>query len=60
MADKKKDKKTVEILEVDIDMDAIDDDWMRAGRLREKAEAGDTEARAELAEMKRTKMVKGK
>jgi len=30
---------------------AADDDWIRAGRLAEKAEAGDKEAAKELAEM---------
>jgi hypothetical protein len=36
--------------------DAASDDWIRAGRLRRKAEAGDEEARKELEELENTPM----
>ncbi len=35
---------------------AADDDWIRAGRLAEKAKAGDEEARKQLEEMENTPM----
>ncbi len=34
-----------------------DDDWIRAGRLAEKARAGDKEAEAELERMNKAEMV---
>jgi hypothetical protein len=36
---------------------AADDDWLRAGRLASKAEAGDEQAAKELQELKKTPMV---
>ncbi len=40
-----------------IPMRAADDDWIRAGRLRKKAEAGDKEAAKKLKEMDNTQMM---
>jgi len=40
-----------------IPMTAADDDWIRAGRLRKKAEAGDKEAAKKLKEMENTPMM---
>lgn len=40
----------------EIPMTAADDDWMKAGRLRIKAEQGDQEAAVELLKMKNTPM----
>ncbi len=40
-----------------IPMTAADDDWIRAGRLRKKAEAGDKEAAKKLKEMENTQMM---
>ncbi len=40
-----------------IPMTAADDDWIRAGRLRKKAEAGDKEAAKKLEEMENTQMM---
>ncbi len=37
-------------------MSAADDDWIRAGRLRKKAEEGDQEAAGELKMMEDTEM----
>jgi hypothetical protein len=39
-----------------IPMTAADDDWIRAGRLRVKAEQGDAEAAAKLREMESTEL----
>jgi hypothetical protein len=36
---------------------AADDDWLRAGRLASKAEAGDEQAAKELQELRETPMV---
>ncbi len=36
---------------------AAADDWIRAGRLRKKAEAGDKEAAKKLKEMENTQMM---
>lgn len=36
---------------------AANDDWIRAGRLRKKAEAGDKEAAKKLKEMENTSMM---
>jgi len=41
----------------EIPMTAADDDWIRAGRLRKKAEAGDKEAAKKLKEMENTQMI---
>lgn len=41
-------------LVIDLDATAADADWMRAGRLRRRAEAGDEEARKELEVMENT------
>jgi len=38
----------------DIPMTAADDDWIRAGRLRKKADEGDQEAAEELRKMENT------
>lgn len=38
-------------------MTAAADDWIRAGRLREKARAGDEEAARQLKEMEETQMM---
>ncbi len=40
----------------EIPMSAADDDWIRAGRLRKKAEEGDQEAAEELKKMEDTEM----
>ena len=40
-----------------IPMTAADDDWIRAGRLRKKAAAGDKEAAKKLKEMENTQMM---
>ena len=40
----------------EIPMTAADDDWIRAGRLRKKAEEGDQEAAEELRNMENTPM----
>ncbi len=40
----------------EIPMSAADDDWIRAGRLRVKADEGDKEAAAKLKEMENTPM----
>ncbi len=40
----------------EIPMIAADDDWIRAGRLRKKAEEGDQEAAEELKKMEDTPM----
>ena len=40
----------------EIPMTAADDDWMRAGRLRKKADEGDQEAAEELRKMQNTEM----
>ena len=40
----------------EIPMTAADDDWIRAGRLRKKAEEGDKEAAEELRKMENTPM----
>ena len=41
----------------EIPMTAADDDWIRAGRLRKKAETGDKEAAKKLKEMENTQMM---
>jgi len=41
----------------EVDMSAANDDWMRAGRLKARADAGDKEAAAELKRMEVTPMV---
>jgi hypothetical protein len=40
-----------------IPMTAAHDDWIRAGRLRKKAEAGDKEAAKKLEDMENTQMM---
>ncbi len=40
-----------------IPMTAADDDWIRAARLKKKAEAGDKEAAKKLKEMENTQMM---
>lgn len=40
----------------EIPMTAASDDWIRAGRLRKKAEEGDQEAGAKLEEMENNEM----
>jgi len=40
----------------EVDMSAANDDWMRAGRLKARADAGDKEAAAELKRMEETPM----
>ncbi len=40
----------------EIPMSAADDDWIRAGRLRKRAEEGDQEAAEELKKMEDTEM----
>ena len=40
----------------EIPMTAASDDWIRAGRLRKKAEEGDKEAAEELRKMENTPM----
>ena len=40
-----------------IPMTSADDDWIRAGRLKKKAEAGDKEAAKKLIEMENTQMM---
>lgn len=40
-----------------IPMTVADDDWIRAGRLRKKAEAGDKKAAKKLAEMEKTQLM---
>ena len=40
-----------------LNSDAANDDWIRAGRLHEKAMAGDQEAAAELKKLEETPMV---
>ena len=41
----------------EVDLTAANDDWMRAGRLKARADAGDKEAAAELKRMEETAMV---
>lgn len=41
----------------EVDLTAANDDWMRAGRLKTRADAGDKEAAAELKRMEETPMV---
>ena len=41
----------------EIPMTAAADDWIRAGRLRKQAEAGDEEAARKLREMENTQMI---
>lgn len=41
--------------EIEID-DEANDDWIKAGRLKRKAEAGDVEAKRELRRMNREKL----
>jgi len=41
----------------EVDLTAANDDWMRAGRLKARADAGDKEAAAELKRMEETPMV---
>ena len=41
----------------EVDLTAANDDWMRAGRLKARADAGDKEAAAELKRMEGTPMV---
>jgi hypothetical protein len=43
-------------LVVNMDFTEADSDWLKAGRLKEKALAGDADAAKELARMERTKM----
>jgi len=41
----------------EVDLSAANDDWMRAGRLKARADAGDKKAAAELKRMEETPMV---
>ena len=41
----------------EVDLTAANDDWMRAGRLKARADAGDKKAAAELKRMEETPMV---
>jgi len=41
----------------EVDLTAANDDWMRAGRLKARADAGDKEAAAELKRMEEAPMV---
>ncbi|TVQ68350.1 MAG: hypothetical protein EA363_11425 [Balneolaceae bacterium] len=41
----------------EVPLSAANDDWMRAGRLKRKADAGDKAAAAELKRMEETPMV---
>jgi len=41
----------------EVNFTAANDDWMRAGRLKTRADAGDKEAAAELKRMEETSLV---
>ena len=41
----------------EVDLTAANDDWMRAGRLKARADAGDKDAAAELRRMEETPMI---
>lgn len=46
------------VVNINLAADAANDDWMRAGRLKQKADQGDKEAAKELEQLEQTGMIR--